>query len=58
MSAASYGSNNHEQLVMPEVRYYARSIRETAEQFFPEMLPDMFLVRALVDSYTQEMRIV
>jgi hypothetical protein len=58
MSAASYGGNNHEQLVMPEVRYYARSIRETAEIFHPEMLPDMCLVRALVDSYTQEIRIV
>jgi hypothetical protein len=58
MSAASYGGNNYESLVMPEVRYYARSIRETAEKFYPEMLPDMYLVRALVDSYTQEIKIV
>jgi hypothetical protein len=58
MSAASYGGNNYEQLVMPEVKYYARSIRETAEKFYPEMLQDMYLVRALVDSYTQEIKIV
>lgn len=58
MSAASFGGNNYEQLVMPEVRYYARSIRETAEKFYPELLPDMYLVRALVDSYTQLIKIV
>jgi len=58
MSAASYGGNNHPSLVMPEVRYYSRIIHETAEKFFPELLPDMYPVRALVDAYTQELKIV
>lgn len=58
MSAASYGGNNHAQLVMPEVRYYSRMIKETAEKFYPELLPDMYPVRALVDSYTQQLKIV
>jgi hypothetical protein len=58
MSAASYGRSNHPQLVLPEVRYYSRMIHETCEKFFPEMLKDMYPVKALVDSHTQLIKIV
>lgn len=57
MSAASYGGNNYEQLVIPEVKYYARIIRETAEKFHPELIPDMYRVRALVNAETQVMKL-
>ncbi len=57
MSAASYGGSNHAQLVIPEVKYYSRIIRETADKFFPELIPDMHRVRALVDNDTQVMKL-
>ncbi|NTV41156.1 MAG: hypothetical protein HGA61_02685 [Candidatus Moranbacteria bacterium] len=57
MSAASYGGNNYEQLVKDEVKYYARIILETAQTHYPELISDMFRVRALVDVRTQEMKL-
>ena len=58
LSAASYGGNVYAQLVMPQVRYYSRIIRETAQKNYPELMNDMFPVMALVDKRTQQLMIV
>lgn len=57
MAAASYGGNNYEQLVVPEVKYYARMIHETADKFYPELISDMYRVRGLVNIETQVLKL-